>query len=150
MTKIGIINCENLKSDLSCSSVLCFKDLNAGAGSFKNYNGDVEIVGMVSCAGCPTAIGHEKILNKVNGLVSFGAEKIHLASCIMAICPFKAKYEKVIKEHYPNIEIVLGTHGEREHIKEEQEHFRGMVNSLLGTRRPNITDAAIEALNKQN
>ena len=144
MTRIGIINCGNLKNDLSCSSVLCFKDINAGAGTFKQYDEDFQVVGMVSCAGCPTAVGHEKILDKVNGLVSFGAEKIHLASCVMAIYPFKSKYEKIIKEHHPNIDIVMGTHGEAEHMQEEVEQFRGMVKTLLQTRRPNITDAALE------
>jgi len=150
MTKIGIINCGNLKNDLSCSSVLCFKDLYEGSGTFKQYDGDVQLVGMVACAGCPTAVGHEKILDKVNALVGFGAEKIHFASCINAICPFKAKFEKVINEHYPDVEIVKGTHGEieSETFKQEDVMFRGMVKSLLGTRRPNITDAAKELENK--
>ena len=41
-----------------------------------------------------------------------------------AICPFKNKYEQVIKEAYPKIKIVIGTHtGNEKLLQDCVKHF---------------------------
>jgi predicted metal-binding protein len=146
-TKIGIINCKNMKDELSCTSVACFDDFNKQKAYFARYKGNAEIVGMVTCNGCPTISGAQKILNRVDALVTFGAEKIHFSSCVVNACPFKEKYAKVIEEKYPNIEIIKGTHLDERFPEEEQgKMLRGMVGQLLSEKKPNFPDLFMEMM----
>jgi predicted metal-binding protein len=99
MTRIAILTCGNVKNELSCSAAGCFKSFNERDGEFSRYKGDEElqIVGLSSCAGCPTRLAPEKLLNKVKPLVEMGgAEKIHFSSCMLHLCPFINKYKTVI------------------------------------------------------
>jgi len=84
-------------------------------GFFEKYQEqEVVLVGIISCAGCPTIGAPEKILKRVKSLASLRADVIHLSYCMTAVCPFIHKYIKVIKEAFPKIEIVEGTHKPRD------------------------------------
>lgn len=112
MAKIAIISCNNIKNELSCPAVGCFKSFNNHEGMFERYkeNEEMQMVGFSTCDGCPTLYGFEKILIKVKPLVEISkADTIHFSSCMVQLCPFVQKYKNVINAAYPNVEVVMGT-----------------------------------------
>jgi predicted metal-binding protein len=129
MKKIGILTCSNTTQDMNCASAGCFASMRGRQGGFERYSKDeeLELVGIISCANCPTLAASDKILLRVKALVEFGAEVIHFAYCVDTLCPFKAKYKAAIKEAYPDIELVMGTHA----AKVTPDQYRAKVNKLL-------------------
>jgi predicted metal-binding protein len=119
MARIGIITCSNMTQDLACSSFACLEDSHAGKGTFARYadKGGAQVVGIISCSGCPTLIAPEKIVRRVRTLVASGVDAIHFAYCLESICPFKKKYLSVLQAEFPETEFVHGTH---EPLNEEQ------------------------------
>jgi len=112
MARIGIITCSNCTQDANCAAVVCLADLRKRRGFFEGYpKGEpLDLVGLISCAGCPTVAGPEKILRRVRALAAFRIDALHLSFCMTAVCPFVHKYVEVIKENFPGLEVVLGTH----------------------------------------
>ena len=117
--KIGIITCSNATGELDCCSVSCLRDFNMRLGGFRNYPSEqpLRLVGLISCAGCPTRAYPEKILRKVESLIKFGISRLHFANCLTAFCPFHKNYIKVISREYPDLILVDGTH--EKHISDE-------------------------------
>ena len=112
MAKIGILGCESSTRDLNCVMVGCFGNLRGRQGSFKDYpeNESLDLVGIIACGGCPTAVGSDRIWQKVRALMEFGVDALHFTSCLVHLCPFKDEFIKTIKKDYPNLSIVEGTH----------------------------------------
>jgi len=140
MAKIGIISCGNVKNELSCSAVGCFRSFNGREGQFKRYQDDKElqIVGFSTCAGCPTLLAPEKILLKVKPLVEMSqAEIIHFATCMVNLCPFVNKYKNVVNAKYPHVEVVMGTD---EPSEARLEAVKGSIKKLLTQDQPDITE----------
>jgi predicted metal-binding protein len=52
----------------------------------------------------------DKILRKVRSIAEFRVDALHFSFCMTAVCPFLNQYEEIIKEKYPNLELVRGTH----------------------------------------
>ena len=127
--KIGIIACSSATQEMDCCAIGCFKDFNLRSGSFHRYPADQELrlVGLVSCAGCPTRVYPEKILRKVASLAKLGTVKLHFANCMLSFCPFIKTYIKVIRQKYPDIELIEGTH--EKHLTDEQ--FRERTRCAL-------------------
>ena len=90
----------------------CFGNLRGRQGSFEQYAEDdpPELVGIIHCGGCPTAVGTDRIWQKVKALTEYGVEALHLTSCLVQVCPFKEEFVKTIKKEYPDIKVVEGTH----------------------------------------
>ena len=128
MTRIGILTCSNCTQDSNCASVVCLGDMRKRRGFFERYSADSELhlIGIINCAGCPTLAAPEKILRRVRGLASYTIDVLHFSYCMTALCPFIRKYQMVIKEAYPDLEIVLGTHAPR-----DNSEFRQGVKELL-------------------
>lgn len=136
MSRIGILTCWNCTQELNCASVVCLADMRKKRGFFEKYKDqDTILVGIISCAGCPTIGAPDKILKRVKSLASFRVDAIHLSYCMTAVCPFINKYIKVIKETYPNIEIVEGTHKPL-----DKKTFQEEVRELLCIEAKDITD----------
>ena len=131
MPKIGILTCANSTQDMNCASAGCLTSMRARQGGFERYSKDeeLELVGIISCANCPTLAAYDKILLRVKALVEFGAEVIHFAYCVDMLCPFKAKYKAAIK-------IVMGTHAS----KATPAQYRAKVKKLLCHQRPIMAD----------
>ena len=112
MARIGIITCSNCALETNCSSVVCLADLRKRKGFFDCYPKEepVELVGLVHCAGCPTNIGPSKILKRIRSLTEYKIDALHFSYCMTSLCPFLNKYEKAIKDAYPDLKIVRGTH----------------------------------------
>ena len=142
MSRIGILTCANTTQDLACCSHLCLRDLNEGRGMFAAYqaNGGAKLVGIVSCAGCPTAVGTGKILGKIRSLVETGVDAIHFANCVAALCPFQSQFKKAIRESFEETALVMGTHGESD--KDTVAAFTTLVGEMLCQRRESLADVA--------
>ncbi len=136
MPRIGIINCSTMK-ELGCPVNECFKAIRNRTGEFENnedQNEDIELVGVVSCSGCPTISAYERISINVRSLVEAGAEVVHLSTCIKTLCPFKNKYKTILEERYPDTIFKMGTHSstikgvdEDTFVKLMREHSRAML-----------------------
>ena len=123
MARIGIITCSNCTQDANCASVVCLGDLRKRKGLFERYKDEekLELIGIINCAGCPTLAAPEKILKRVQALTSYRLDALHFSYCMTALCPFLKKYEKIIKEHNPNLTIVHGTHTPRDNKVFQEE-----------------------------
>jgi len=140
--KIGIVTCSNATQDLDCCSVSCLKDFDQRLGKFHDYpqEAPLRLVGIISCARCPTLAYPEKILRRVDTLVRFGADNIHFANCMVAFCPFLKKYTAAIKKKYPDINVIEGSHEShrspekfREAVVCAFENGKTMADVILGT-----------------
>ena len=140
MARIGILTCSNTTQDAGCSSFMCLKGINENTGEFARYQnqGGTELAGIISCAGCPTAVAPEKLLRRVRSLAFLQLDAIHLSSCVMSLCPFKNKYARLLKKHFPGINIVEGTHVESPEVV--QMFIAGMQDMLT---QPQKTMAAM-------
>ena len=129
MARIGILTCTNATQDLGCSSASCLADLRKRKGAFADYpaNEPLDLVGIINCPGCPTLTGPDKLLQRIRALTEFRVDAVHFSYCIKALCPFKGQYLKAMKESFPHVTIVLGTH--REHVSPEE--FRSRVKKLF-------------------
>jgi predicted metal-binding protein len=110
MKKAGIIRCQQTE-DL-CPGTTDFKVTSLGSLAFEK-TGPVEVVGFVSCGGCPgkRAVARAKIM------VDRGCEIIVFASCISRgnpigyPCPhYVTMRDAVIKKIGPEIQIIEYTH----------------------------------------
>ncbi len=112
MSKVGILGCDATTREMDCVMIGCFGNLRSRQGEFERYPQDdpPELVGLIHCGGCPTAVGAEKVLQKVKALVEYGIEHLHLTSCLIQVCPFKDEFVGLIRKEYPQLEVVEGTH----------------------------------------
>ena len=76
MPKIGILGCDATTRDMDCVMIGCFGNLRGRQGSFEQYAEDdpPELVGIIHCGGCPTAVGTDRIWQKVKALTEYGNE----------------------------------------------------------------------------
>jgi predicted metal-binding protein len=97
---------------MDCIMIGCFGNLRSRKGQFARYSEEdpPELVGIISCGGCPTAVGSGKVWQKVKALIEYGVKSLHLTSCLIQICPFKNEFVEAIRREYPDLEIVEGTH----------------------------------------
>ena len=112
MARIGIITCSNCTQESNCASVVCLGDMRKRRGFFENYAKEepLELIGMISCAGCPTIAAPEKILRRVRAVAEYRLDALHLSFCMVALCPFINQYAALIKQEFPGINIIMGTH----------------------------------------
>ena len=112
MPKVGILGCEATTKDMDCVMIGCFGNMRGRQGMFERYTEDdpPELVGIISCGGCPTAMGTQRIWQKVKALKEYGIEALHLTSCLTQVCPFVKEFVAAIRTEYPDLAIVEGTH----------------------------------------
>lgn len=138
MARIGILTCSNATQDLGCSSASCLADFRKRKGAFAEYpeTEKLTLVGIISCPGCPTLTGPEKLLQRIRALTEFRVDAIHFTYCMKALCPFREKYRQALEEAFPKIRIVMGTH--EEHITPEE--YRERVKRLMCQPRKTMVD----------
>ena len=96
MKKVGIIRCQQTED--MCSGNGCFKAAKESVGAFQAI-GAVEIVGFVSCGGCP---GKRAVTRAKRMVEQNGAEVIVQTSCITKgtpigfSCPFAEEMREAI------------------------------------------------------
>lgn len=128
MARIGILTCSNCTQETNCASVVCLGDMRKRRGFFERYKDEekLDLIGIINCAGCPTLAAPEKILKRVKALAEYRLDGLHFSYCMTVLCPFLKKYQAVINETYPDLEIVHGTH-----TPKDKEQFRDDVKELL-------------------
>jgi predicted metal-binding protein len=96
-----------------CPGTLCFSAVRQKWDAFKEAEGDVEVVGFVSCGGCPG----KKAVFRARELVRRGADTIAFSSCIRKgspngfPCPFAAQMKEVMqKDLGEKVKILDYTH----------------------------------------
>ena len=131
MAKIGILGCDVTTREMNCVMIGCFGNLRSRQGSFQEYPQDepLDLVGVIHCGGCPTAVGSDRIWQKVRALVDYGIDALHLTSCLVQICPFKDAFLETIHREYPDLKVVEGTHPFH-----DPEEFRRGIRELASQR----------------
>lgn len=74
--KVGVIRC--MQTEDMCPGTTDFVCIKNKQGAFSGADGEIDIVGFVSCGGCPG----KKATTRAAELVRRGADTIALASCI--------------------------------------------------------------------
>jgi len=110
MKKAGIIRCQQTED--MCPGSTDFKIAQEGKCAFAE-TGPVEIIGFVSCGGCPG----KKAVTRAKMMVERGAQIIAFASCIKNgnpigfPCPhFEKMKEAVVKKAGPEVKVIEWTH----------------------------------------
>lgn len=94
--KLGIIRC--MQTEDYCPGSVDFAALHERRGAFAGLEGELELVGFVSCGGCP---GKKAVL-RARELVRRGADVIAFASCIQKgtpigfACPFAGEMKQAV------------------------------------------------------
>jgi len=108
--KIGIIRCQQVED--MCPGSTDFKIAAEGKLAFAEV-GPCEIIGFVSCGGCPG----KRAVSRAKMMVDRGAEAIVIASCISRgnpigfPCPNFIKIrDGIVKKIGPDIKIIDWTH----------------------------------------
>lgn len=95
--KIGIIRCMQTEDMCPATTDLIFAREKKGA--FENIEGDIEVIGVNSCGGCPG----KKAVARAQEMVRRVAQAIAFASCISKgnpigfACPFAEKMRDAVK-----------------------------------------------------
>ncbi len=110
MKKAGIIRCQQTED--MCPGTSCFKVAKGGKLAFEK-TGPVEIVGVLSCGGCPG----KRAVTRAKLMVDRGAEIIVLSSCISRgnpvgfPCPhYEMIKEAIVKKIGTEIQLIEYTH----------------------------------------
>ena len=108
--KVGLIRCRQTES--ICPGTTDFKVAGKGLKAFEE-TGPVEIVGFISCGGCPG----KKAVGRAKEMVKRGAEAIVFTSCMSRgnpigfACPhFETIKDAVTRAVGPEIKIIDYTH----------------------------------------
>ncbi len=109
--KAGLIRCKQTED--MCPGTTDFKFMKQKKGAFEGVEGDIELIGVNTCGGCPG----KKAVTRAAGMVKRGADTIVLASCITRgnpigyACPFAKKIKEAIAKKLGNdIKIIDYTH----------------------------------------
>ena len=74
--KVGLIRC--MQTEDMCPGSADFKVMKNKKGAFEDVEGEIEVIGFTTCAGCPG----KKAVKRAEEMVKMGADTIVLASCI--------------------------------------------------------------------
>ncbi|MGR6835208.1 CGGC domain-containing protein [Syntrophomonas erecta] len=106
-TKIAVVRCETVSE--VCPGVACFKAFNKRHRYFSEYDENTEVIGFVTCGGCPG----RRVSRLADSLKKHGVDVIHLSSCMYLdddypACPHRDEIRKTIEAK--GIKVVTGTH----------------------------------------
>lgn len=74
--KVGLIRC--MQTEDMCPGTMDFKVMKEKKCAFEGVEGEIEIIGFVTCGGCPG----KKAVSRAVEMVKRGADTIVLTSCI--------------------------------------------------------------------
>ncbi|WP_135611917.1 CGGC domain-containing protein [Methanococcoides sp. AM1] len=110
MVKIGLVRCE--MASRSCPGTSCFKAIKNGTGTLEEFKDeDIDIIGMVTCGGCP---GRDSI-RQIREMIRRGAEVIFLCTCMIKPipnppkCPYAEELAEAIRDMC-DVRVIMGTH----------------------------------------
>ncbi len=74
--KLGLIRC--METEDICPATTDLRFIKEKKGVFANVEGEIELIGIVTCGGCPG----KKAISRAAEMVKRGADTIAIASCI--------------------------------------------------------------------
>ncbi|WP_283171306.1 CGGC domain-containing protein [Curtanaerobium respiraculi] len=98
--RVGIIRC--MQTEDYCPGTTDFTVIRKREGAFEGA-GEIEVVGFVTCGGCPG----KKAVFRARELVKRGADTIAFASCIQKgtpigyPCPFASRMRQSVEKDLP-------------------------------------------------
>ena len=107
--KVGFIRC--MQTEDMCPGTTDFKIAQLHKGCFTGIEEDIEVVGMVSCGGCPG----KRAIHRAKKMVKLGAEAISFTSCISKgtpigfACPYAEQMMEAVRRALPE-EIQIFDH----------------------------------------
>jgi len=106
-TRVAVVRCETVSE--VCPGVACLKSFNRRENHFKDYPGEIELVGFFTCGGCPG----RRIYRLVDSLMRYGVDVVHLSSCMLMEedyprCPHVKQIKKMLENK--GLRVVEGTH----------------------------------------
>ncbi len=109
--KVGLIRC--MQTEDMCPATMDFKVIKEKKCAFENVEEEIEIVGFVSCGGCPG----KKAVSRAAEMVKRGADTIVLTSCITRgnpigfACPHAEMMKRAIEKKIGlSVRIIDYTH----------------------------------------
>jgi len=109
--KIGLIRCQQTED--MCPATTDLMAIKSNKFAFEGVEEDIELVGLVTCGGCPG----KKAITRAQEMVKRGADTIVIASCITRgnpigfECPYANEIIKAIKNRLgESIKIIEYTH----------------------------------------
>ncbi len=109
--KVGLIRC--LQTEDMCPASTCFSVMKNRKLAFENIPGEIDLIGVTTCGGCPG----KKAVTRAMEMVKRGADTIVFASCITKgnpinfPCPHaQAMMEAVRKKVGGSVTIIEYTH----------------------------------------
>ena len=75
--KVGLIRC--MQTEDMCPASTDFKFMHDKKGAFEGVEGEIELIGVNTCGGCPG----KRAVTRAKEMVKRGADTIVLASCIL-------------------------------------------------------------------
>jgi len=108
--KVGLIRC--MKTEETCPAATDFKIMREKKCAFEGIEGDIVIIGVNTCGGCPG----KKAVARAAEMVKRGADTIVMASCITRgnpngfPCRHAAKMKDAIQKRIGEIRLIEYTH----------------------------------------
>ena len=109
--KVGLIRC--MQTEDMCPGTTDFKVMREKKCAFKDVEGEIEVIGVTTCGGCPG----KKAVTRAAMMVERGADTIVLASCITRgnpigfVCPHaQAIKDAITKRLGEDVSIIDHTH----------------------------------------
>ncbi|OGH96388.1 MAG: CGGC domain-containing protein [Candidatus Melainabacteria bacterium GWA2_34_9] len=108
--KVGLIRC--MQTEDMCPATTCIKVMQGKKLAFESIEGDIELIGINTCAGCPG----KKVITRVAEMIKRGADTIAFASCMKKgtpigfPCPHFDKIYEIAKAKNKDIKFIDWTH----------------------------------------
>lgn len=109
--KVGLIRC--MQTEDICPGTMDFKIMREKKLAFEGVEGEIEVMGVVSCGGCPG----KKAVHRAAEMVRRGADTIVLCSCITRgnpigfACPNAEQMKAAVKKKIgDSIRLIDYTH----------------------------------------
>lgn len=109
--KVGLIRC--MQTEDMCPATTDFKVMREKKCAFEGVEGEIEVIGVNTCGGCPG----KKAVTRAAEMVKRGADTIALASCITKgtpigfPCPHAQAMQDAIKRKFgDSVRIIDYTH----------------------------------------
>jgi hypothetical protein len=72
-------------------------------------------------------------------------EAVHLSSCLLALCPFKNRYLQLLRDAFPEVSIVEGTHDDS---PEDIVWFQQAMKDMLTQPVHSMSELALQSSRK--
>ena len=111
MEKVLIIGCKNTMNEICVGCSRCLVAFNRRVGEFARYGPDDEIMGILSCGGCPGQgiVMRMAQMSLWNAPLNERPTKVHIGPCLTDHCHYVDDLVTKIQVK-AGVEVIEGTH----------------------------------------